>query len=246
MYEQFSSRVDLNNPFEVATKLLMEVNEYSCQLFSLWNEYIQLLMIDQSETVKYFKKFYNKITYERWCESIFRDTNITTDFYHCSDSTKVGEKHAKIANKQRGSTHYQNLTPLPIEDTTMFPEWNDHPILFEELYMKDKEKFEEEEKLNSALQLHELVEKNNTESHLIVLVHGFQGNSEDLRLLRNTLLAVFPSSIFLSSTWNENESDENIEDQGMKLANEIQNYIENYFELDEIKRFHKIFINNYN
>lgn len=64
--EQFSKRVNLKNPGEVATKLLMEVNEYSCQLFSLWNEYIQLLMIDQAETVAYFKPQYHKLTYERW------------------------------------------------------------------------------------------------------------------------------------------------------------------------------------
>lgn len=187
-FEQFSKRVDLKTPSEVATKLLMEVNEYSCQLFSLWNEYIQLLMIDQGETVKFFKMCYQKIIYERWCESIFRDVNITTDFYHSSDSSKVGEKHAKIATKQRSSSHYQNLTPLPIEDTGMFPDWNNHPILFEELYIKDKEIFEEEEKKRSSVQIQELVEKNNTESHLIVLVHGFQGNSEDLRMLRNNLL----------------------------------------------------------
>lgn len=136
--EQFSKRVNLENPGEVATKLLMEVNEYSCQLFSLWNEYIQLLMLDQASTVSYFRPSYHRLTYERWWESIFRDINVKTDFYHWSDSTKVGEKHLKIANKQRNSSHYQNLTPLPIEDTTMFPAWADHPILFEECYIKDK------------------------------------------------------------------------------------------------------------
>jgi predicted alpha/beta hydrolase family esterase len=234
--EQFSKRVNLANPGEVATKLLMEVNEYSCQLFSLWNEYIQLLMIDQSETVAYFKPQYHKLTYERWCESIFRDINVKTDFYHCSDSAKVGDKHMKIATKQRNSSHYQNLTPLPIEDTSMFPDWSDHPILFEECYIKDKKKFDKDELKRTEIELTNLIDRNNKESHLIILVHGFQGNSEDLRLLRNNLLAIYPAAIFLSSTCNENESDMNIEDQGLKLANEVTSYIENYFETDEIKR----------
>lgn len=88
----------------------------------------------------------------------------------------------------------------------------------------------------SEIELPDLIDRNNKESHLIILVHGFQGNSEDLRLLRNNLLAIYPAAIFLSSTCNENESDMNIEDQGMKLANEVTSYIENYFELDEIKR----------
>jgi len=58
--------VNLDNPGEVATKLLMEVNEYSCQLFSLWNDYIQLLMLNQKETVNYFKPEYHKAVYEKW------------------------------------------------------------------------------------------------------------------------------------------------------------------------------------
>lgn len=58
--ESFSSRVNLDNPGEVATKLLMEVNEYSCQLFSLWNDYIQLLMVNQRDTVMYFKPEFHK------------------------------------------------------------------------------------------------------------------------------------------------------------------------------------------
>lgn len=142
----------------------------------------------------------------------------------------------KIANKQRNSSHYQNLTSLPIEDTSMFPSWNEHPILFEECYVKDRQIFEAQELKKSKILMSDLIERNAKEPHLIILVHGFQGNSEDLRILRNNLLAIYPSSIFLSSNCNEAESDTNIEEQGRKLANEVINYIENYFELDEIKR----------
>jgi DNA mismatch repair ATPase MutL len=66
MNENFSKRVNLKSPGEVATNLLMEVNEYSCQLFSLWNEFIQLIMVDQSASVEYFKPVYQKLIYERW------------------------------------------------------------------------------------------------------------------------------------------------------------------------------------
>lgn len=102
--------------------------------------------------------------------------------------------------------------------------------------MKDRHIFEAQELQRSNIKIEDLIERNKKESHLIVLVHGFQGNSEDLRLLRNNLLVIYPSAIFLSSTCNENESDNSIDDQGLNLANEIINYIENYFELDEIKR----------
>jgi len=39
--------------------------------------------------------------------------------------------------------------------------------------------------------------------HLFVLVHGFQGNSCDMRLLKNNLSLNHPEAIFLSSTVNE-------------------------------------------
>mmetsp|Transcript_38984 Transcript_38984/g.38603 ORF Transcript_38984/g.38603 Transcript_38984/m.38603 type:complete len:312 (-) Transcript_38984:23-958(-) len=118
----------------------------------------------------------------------------------------------------------------------MFPDCFTHPILFEECYVKDKDMFETTELKRANIQLSELVERNNRESHLIVLVHGFQGNSEDLRLLRNNLLAIYPSAIFLSSTCNENESDSNIEDQGLRLANEVSSFLDDHFDLSDIKR----------
>jgi hypothetical protein len=39
--------------------------------------------------------------------------------------------------------------------------------------------------------------------HLFVLVHGFQGNSCDMRLLKNNLSLMHPDAIFLSSSSNE-------------------------------------------
>lgn len=39
--------------------------------------------------------------------------------------------------------------------------------------------------------------------HLFVLVHGFQGNSCDMRLLKNNLSLMHPDAIFLVSSANE-------------------------------------------
>ena len=38
-----------------------------------------------------------------------------------------------------------NLESLAIEDTQMFPAANEHPILFEEVYVKEKEEYDWEE-----------------------------------------------------------------------------------------------------
>jgi len=76
----------------------------------------------------------------------------------------------------------------------------------------------------------ELARQNSKDTHLIVLVHGFQGNSEDLRLFRNNISLLFPTAIFLNSSSNEENTNANIEDLGYNLANEINNFISSNYE----------------
>jgi hypothetical protein len=39
--------------------------------------------------------------------------------------------------------------------------------------------------------------------HLWVLVHGYQGNSQDMKMIKNNIAMVFPEVMFLMSTANE-------------------------------------------
>jgi triacylglycerol esterase/lipase EstA (alpha/beta hydrolase family) len=61
--------------------------------------------------------------------------------------------------------------------------------------------------------------------HLIVLVHGFQGNSNDMRTLKNCLSVLHPEVLFLCSKDNEENTENDIEDMGKKLAKEINEFI---------------------
>jgi hypothetical protein len=61
--------------------------------------------------------------------------------------------------------------------------------------------------------------------HLFVLQHGFQGNSIDMRLLKNNLSILHPDGIFLSCTSNEDKTEGDILEMGQRLANEVKNYI---------------------
>ena len=55
--------------------------------------------------------------------------------------------------------------------------------------------------------------------HLVVLVHGFQGNSIDMKLIKNTCSLFYPEAAFLCSTANEELTDTDIIDMGNRLAN---------------------------
>jgi hypothetical protein len=61
--------------------------------------------------------------------------------------------------------------------------------------------------------------------HLFVLVHGFQGNQYDLRLIQNTILWFYPNAVCYLSCKNEDKTEGDIADMGLTLANEVTNHI---------------------
>lgn len=66
--------------------------------------------------------------------------------------------------------------------------------------------------------------------HLIVLVHGFQGNSNDMRLIKNEIALINPSCVFLSSMANQEDTEIDFVEMGKKLADEVKNYIKEWTE----------------
>ncbi len=70
--------------------------------------------------------------------------------------------------------------------------------------------------------------KRNLSLHLIVLVHGFQGNSYDMRLIKNSISLINPSCVFLPSNSNQDDTECDIEDMGKKLANEVRTYVKEW------------------
>lgn len=60
---------------------------------------------------------------------------------------------------------------------------------------------------------------------MIVFVHGFQGNSYDMRLLKNNLCTLHPEAMLLCSSANEENTEGDIGDMGQKLAKEVSDFI---------------------
>ena len=79
-------------------------------------------------------------------------------------------------------------------------------------------------------------------AHLIVLVHGYQGSTHDVRLIRNQgmLVAMFlfqvltsvaclcPDALIYSSSSNEQHTDGNLREMGLRLANEVTSFVEKH------------------
>lgn len=95
--------------------------------------------------------------------------------------------------------------------------------MFEECYVRSIEKVKE-----LALAQKAVNEFNYRGVHLFVLVHGFQGNSSDMRLLKNNIAIQFPEALFLCSAANEDYTEGDILEMGVRLANEVNGYIAQY------------------
>jgi hypothetical protein len=59
-----------------------------------------------------------------------------------------------------------------------------------------------------------------------VLVHGFQGNSQDMKMIKNEIALVFPEVMFLMSSSNEDHTEGDISEMGVRLAKEIKTHID--------------------
>jgi hypothetical protein len=121
-------------------------------------------------------------------------------------------------------TDESTIEPIPVEDSSMMPKFEFRPCLFEQRYTMEVNgqgalvqpshpKF-----IPSAPKAYRGV-------HLFVLVHGFQGNSFDMRLMKNNIALLYPDAIFLCSTSNEENTEGDISDMGIRLAQEVVNYV---------------------
>jgi len=72
--------------------------------------------------------------------------------------------------------------------------------------------------------------------HLFVLAHGFQGNSFDLKMLKNYLNYMHPEAMFLCSLYNEESTEGDIEEMGKNLAKEITTFIADNCSGDNLGR----------
>ena len=122
------------------------------------------------------------------------------------------------------------------------------PIIFEENYVRNSTNLDETkqsyfEKMKSDLNSinddadlsllnnsFDNFQKSKRSLHLIILVHGFQGNSHDLRLIKNTISLISPGSILLPSCSNQEDTECDIIEMGKKLANEVKNFLKDWNE----------------
>jgi len=218
--------INPEDPSNIANVFLQEVNFIAGNTFQAWYLFIEMMMDAPKIISTVLREEYYKQLRDRWGESIFQQKYKVPDLSQTFEQ-KLGENHKQIALSRRN-----NLSKIlddynSIQDINMFPKPEFHPIVFEELYVREKDGQEAAETIFNNIEKNYL--KNEYKGiHLMILCHGFQGNSFDLRCFKNNISYLYPDTMFLCASANEDLTDGEIAGMGVRLANEVKNYIDEW------------------
>lgn len=199
-----------------------------CQIYQLWHKYLELCKASPKFITAWLQYKYDGRIRDKWDEYIIRsNTQVRSGSTHINDTiiyfdSKLGELNEAKANQLRARTATLQSLPghqrkLSIVNLAMFPPIDVHPVLFEHKILAAGAEGEHPARPQQHAEYRGL--------HLIVLAHGFQGNSCDMRLFKDTIVQLHPDALVLCSQANETSSDGDILAMGENLASEVSNYI---------------------
>lgn len=226
----FCETIDDFNPAKITEKILAEIQLIAGNLHYLIFELTEVLQHASKKITIALMYDYNVRLKDRWGESIFKKI-CKVDSY-----TQLGEQglnsiHKSAARSLRSSYNYKNMEKMPVCISTYFPQPDFHPILFLDIYTK-LDAVEDDWRPQSVKYSYNRVKP----SHLIVLVHGFQGSSFDVRLIRNQVALCRPDMLLMCSHMNEGETEGDILQMGERLSEEILQYIHEWCPKNSLKK----------
>ena len=243
--QNLGQRITDHSKDYIGYRIFKEINVISSQVLYIWHKYIELIrnfpapvnfimQLDFTKKLKEdLKKFLKKSTIK---------IPDSTSLVFPSDAN-IQSINNSTAEEMR-KTLKENYTKPTFENSNYKINPEIYPILFEETYTKNMNPNIETNKYidnNNSQNYNELRQKNNSSSqiiepkhdhnlglHLIVLVHGFEGNSNDMRILKNEIGLINPSIVFLPSAANQEDTGTDVISMGKKLATEVKSYIKEW------------------
>eukprot|EP00697_Spironema_sp_BW2_P008840 gnl/Spiro4/23563_TR11642_c0_g1_i1.p1 gnl/Spiro4/23563_TR11642_c0_g1~~gnl/Spiro4/23563_TR11642_c0_g1_i1.p1 ORF type:complete len:670 (-),score=217.60 gnl/Spiro4/23563_TR11642_c0_g1_i1:54-2063(-) len=208
---------DCADPPHILT--LKDTNVLAGQIMVLWGSFMDRVIPCLGDFFPHLHEAWHRRTLARWNESTFRET-ITLEDLSLPMYLSTQDMHMGVGEKLRASQHYRAMRPLNVEDMMFSTTSEHHPIFFEQTITTRDETavFNPRTRMSGQGDF--------TGRHLFVLVHGFQGNSYDLRLMKNFILTINPDGVFLCSRANELDTvRQDLQSMGEKLAKEIDRFV---------------------
>ncbi|CAG9331745.1 unnamed protein product [Blepharisma stoltei] len=224
----FSCRIASHDTRTIATAMLMEFNMVAGQIFQLWHRFLEVLQKSKSVSMVLVEK--NQILIrQRLSTFLIRRVMRSKDLGMIVDDSKIEQTLRSVREKKYEMLNSKMKLPH-IYDEVAFFNYQNCPIMVEEFCLLDTTI------PNGTIELagidSSMLSRNRKtsglSSHIIVFAHGYQGNSNDMRILKNRISLVFPSTFLFSSTTNEENTDLSIAELGKKLADEVIAYMEEF------------------
>lgn len=201
-----------------------DFNAAYCKLLELWHRLLNTISFSCHEIGFLLRTAWEHSIRLSWDTCIMKKPD--REDVIASDEKGLDDIHKGISSELRSKSKAK-LAEHPvtgIEDLSFKADMSEHPILIEQRYRphgSNGTPLVQDNPIPSAPKSYRGV-------HLFVLVHGWQGNSFDMRLMKNNLALLFPEAIFLCSTANEDLTDGDLNESGIRLAQEVMNYIQDW------------------
>lgn len=207
----FAGHLQTTSPINSTTQLLSEIKLAAASTYETFNRIKNLISSNLTKVSKYLSASYQKKLKYKFSELVRKEEQANGLSFDICSSEETKQDHKKKAKLIRKSEYFQNMHYLDVQEESLIEKIAVQPIIFEETYFKDQGSSPTSSKL--------------FDFHLIVLVHGFQGSSFDLRSLRNYILLVYPKVQFLESSCNESKTEGDIREMGCRLSREVISYL---------------------
>lgn len=211
-------------PQGIAKLLAYDLNLVSCQIQEMWHQALNIVSYAFREIASMLRTQWEERIIDQWGVSIVREK--MSPNLPDPENKSIGEAHTLTAENLRRTVKPRAPELASIEDVTLFPLMHQRPVLFDQRCAATASHPINgsahpslwESRIPSAPKHYRGV-------HLFVLVHGFQGNSFDMRLMKNNIALLYPDAIFLCSQANEDNTEGDFNEMGIRLAQEVTNYV---------------------
>lgn len=207
----------------VAACFAYDVNLASARVTDVWQKALNVMLYACREIAALLRIVWEERVANQWSTCVIREQLLADVTTQASKVLPEGRAaRAEELRKQNLADMSSRKEPGCVEDKLLIPKMEARPVLFEQRYSSTASS-------SSAPPPNPVIlpsePKNYRGIHLFVLVHGFQGNSFDMRLMKNNISLLYPDTVVLCSTSNEENTEGDISDMGIRLAQEVVNYV---------------------
>eukprot|EP00698_Gefionella_okellyi_P023377 TRINITY_DN7973_c0_g1_i1.p1 TRINITY_DN7973_c0_g1~~TRINITY_DN7973_c0_g1_i1.p1 ORF type:complete len:1080 (+),score=218.26 TRINITY_DN7973_c0_g1_i1:59-3241(+) len=199
------------------------------QIFILWHMFLKWFERGSRKLCSLLRPEHETQYTKLWKRSVLTETfPITSRNQVVPDDQRMSDRAAALRKLWRT----RSFVPLLVDDLGLNIAPELVPIIFEQRYtlqLRAPTTADTVRSMESVLAAQltppPLPQRPGSDAHVFVFVHGFQGNSYDLRLFKAFIAMLNPRAQLLASTVNEDGTLGNIADMGHALAQEVVQFV---------------------